>query len=259
MRVAVAGGTGLAGRHVVEALTAGGHRPVVMARSHGVDLLTGDGLDAALASVDAVIDVSDVKTASRKSAEAFFETAGRNLLAAEERAGVRHHVALSIVGIDDVGLGYYRGKLRQEERVKAASVPWTVLRATQFHEFAGQSLALVPGPVAFVPRTRSQPVAVREVAAALADLAAGRPLGMAPEIAGPREESLPDIARRLLRARGTRRPVLTTRLPGAVGRALADGALLPTGTGPRGKQTFDAWLAAEGAGADGAGTGAARP
>ncbi|HEY5833088.1 SDR family oxidoreductase [Streptomyces sp.] len=245
MRVAVAGGTGVAGRQVVEALTVRGHEPVVVARSRGVDLLTGEGLDAALASVDAVIDVSNTVTASRRKAEAFFETAGRNLMTAEERAGVGHHVTLSIVGIDRVGLGYYRGKLRQEAVVRAGRVPWTVLRATQFLEFPDQVLALMPGPVAVVPRMRIQPVAVREVAAALAELAAGPPLGMAPELAGPREEELADLARRVLRARGERRRVLAVRLPGATGRALAGGALLPAEPGPRATRTFDEWLAAE--------------
>jgi uncharacterized protein YbjT (DUF2867 family) len=242
MRVAVAGGTGLTGRQVVESLTARGHEPVVIARSRGVDLVTGKGLDEALVGVDAVIDVSDVRTTSRKAAEAFFEAAGRNLLAAGERAGVRHHVALSIVGVDRLDMGYYQGKVRQEQLLKAGPVPWTVLRATQFHEFAGQVLALVPGPVAPVPKMRSQPVAVREVAAALVGLAVGPPQGTAPELAGPQEEFMPDLARRLLRARGSRRRVLPLRMPGATGRAMAGGALLPTGPGPRGEQTFAQWL-----------------
>ena len=157
----------------------------------------------------------------------FFETAGRNLLAAGERAGVAHHVMLSIVGVDRVGWGYYEGKLRQEGLVKAGAVPWTVLRATQFHEFPEQLLARVPGPVAPAPLMRSQPVAVSEVAAALAELAAGPALGTAPELAGPREESMPDMVRRL---------VLAMRVPGAAGRAMAGGALLPSGEGPRGSR-----------------------
>lgn len=243
MRVAVAGGTGLTGRQVVEALTARGHEPVVMARSEGVDLVTGAGLDKALASVEAVIDVSNTVTVNRRKAVAFFEAAGRNLLAAEAAAGVRHHVTLSIVGIDRVGLGYYAGKLRQEELVTAGPVPWTVLRATQFHEFADQVLGLVPGPVALVPRMRSQPVAVREVAVALAELAVGPPVGTAPELAGPRVEEMDDMARRLLFTRGSRRRVVSPRLPGTTGKAMAGGALLPTGPGMRGVQTFAQWLA----------------
>lgn len=116
MRVAVAGGTGLVGRYVVEELTAAGHHPVVLARSTGVDLVTGTGLDAALAGAEAVIDVSNVTTTSGKKAIAFFDRVAHTLLDAGEQAGVRHHVLLSIVGIDRVGLGYYQGKLRQEGR-----------------------------------------------------------------------------------------------------------------------------------------------
>ncbi|SFF57246.1 Uncharacterized conserved protein YbjT, contains NAD(P)-binding and DUF2867 domains [Actinacidiphila alni] len=263
MRVAVAGGTGTTGRRLVTALTAAGHEPVVLARSAGADLVTGDGLDDLLKGVDAVIDASNVTTTGRKKSRAFFDAAGRNLLAAEERAGVGHHVALSIVGIDKVDFGYYEGKRRQEELVRAGSVPWTVLRATQFHEFTPQTLGQVPGPVAVVPRMLCRPVAVAEVAQALVRLAEAPPAGMAPELAGPRDELLVDQARRYLRAAGRRRLVLPVRLPGAAGSEMAAGGLLPEGAGPRGTQTFDEWLAAEvGPGRDGLGTAdgaAARP
>jgi uncharacterized protein YbjT (DUF2867 family) len=245
MRVAVAGGTGVVGRYVVASLAALGHEPVVLARSAGVDVLTGGGLDAALESVAAVIDVTNVKTTSRRAAVGFFDTAGRTLLAAEMRAGVQHHVALSIVGADRVRMGYYEGKVRQEQLVAAGRVPWTLLRATQFHEFAAQVVDAVPGPIAVVPKMRSQPVAAREAAAVLAELAVGPPLGRAPELAGPRMEDVPDMARRLLRARGSRRPVLALPLPGAAGRAVAEGALLPTSPGARARQTFTEWLAEE--------------
>jgi len=240
MKIAVAGGTGLTGRHVIELLSAAGHEPVVLARSAGVDLVTGAGLDAALAGADVTIDVSNVTTLKRAEAVGFFERAGRQLLGAAARAGVRHHVALSIVGIDRVRTGYYQGKLRQEEIVRQGAVPWTVLRATQFHEFAEQILERVPGPVALVPRLTVQPIAVREVAEALVALAAGEPQKDAPDLAGPRVESLADMARRLVRT-GTvrRRPVVPLWLPGP----MAHGGLLPTGPGPRGTQTFEQWLA----------------
>lgn len=243
MRVAVAGGTGTTGRHVVEALAAGGHEPVVLARSRGVDVVAGTGLDEALASVDVLIDVTNVQSTRRKVSVGFFEAAGRRLLAAGEKAGVRHHVALSIIGIDRVDYSYYAGKRRQEELLAAGGVPWTVLRATQFHEFAEQMLAL-RGPVAVAPRMLSRPVAVTEVAAELVRLAVAPPQGMAPELAGPREEQMVDMVRRLARAGGGRRLVLPLRLPGAAGRAMTDGALLPTADGPRGRITFDQWLAA---------------
>ncbi|MBY8880620.1 NAD(P)H-binding protein [Streptomyces sp. PLK6-54] len=242
MRVAVAGGTGVTGRHVVEALEARGHEPVVVARSRGVDLMTGRGLDSALESADAVIDVSNVVTTGRRKAEAFFGTAGRNLLAAGARAGVRHHVALSIVGIDRVGLGYYQGKRLQEKLVRTGPLPWSVLRATQFHEFPQQLLDRMAGPVVLVPPMATQPVAVREVAGALVDLVEGPPQGMAPEFAGPRVEDMAALTRRLLKSRGSRRLVLSPRLPGAVFSAMADGGLLPAGQGARGVQTWDEWL-----------------
>ncbi|BCJ51587.1 hypothetical protein Asp14428_30620 [Actinoplanes sp. NBRC 14428] len=173
MRVAIAGGTGLTGRQVADVLGAAGHETVVLARGQGVDLVSGAGLDAALDGVDTTIDVSNVTTMKREVAVGFFERAGRNLVAAAGKAGVRHHVVLSIVGIDRVKTGYYQGKLRQEEVVRDGGVPWSVLRATQFHEFAGQLLERLPGPVALVPAMKVQPIAVREVAEALVKLAVG--------------------------------------------------------------------------------------
>ncbi|MFI6490171.1 SDR family oxidoreductase [Streptomyces sp. NPDC050564] len=243
MRVAVAGGTGLVGRYVVEELAAAGQEPVVLARSRGVDLVTGAGLDAAMAGVQAVVDVSNLTTTSAKKSIAFFEGVSRHLLDAGARVGVSHHAALSIVGIDRVGMGYYQGKLRQEEVLKGGPTPWTVLRATQFHEFAQQILDRVPGPLAIVPRMRTQPVAAREVAQHLVRLVLAPPQAMAPDLAGPRVEQLVDMARRLLRARHQHRLLLPVKLPGATGAAMTGEGQLPTGPGSRGSQTFDEWLA----------------
>jgi uncharacterized protein YbjT (DUF2867 family) len=243
MRIAVAGGTGVVGSYVVSAVTEAGHEPLVLSRGRGIDLVTGTGLDDVLAGVQAVIDVSNQSTTSRKKSVAFFDAVTTNVLDAGLRAGVRHHVALSIVGIDRVDFSYYAGKVRQEELMFASPLPTSVLRATQFHEFAGQVLQQVPGPVAVIPRMRVQPLAAREVAAALVALALGSPVGMAPELAGPQEESLADMARRLLRARGSRKPVLQVRLPVSGAGAMASGGLLPTAPGPRGVQTYAAWLA----------------
>jgi uncharacterized protein YbjT (DUF2867 family) len=244
MRIAVAGGTGVVGRYVVEAARAAGHDVVVMSRGRGVDLVTGQGVDRALDGVDVVVDVTNVTDLRRKVATAFFESTTRTLLAAEERAGVRHHVLLSIVGIDRVeGYGYFTGKLAQERLVCEGRVPWTILRATQFHEFPEQLLARLPGPFGVVPRMRSQPVAAREVGEHLVRLAEGPALGMAPELAGPREEQLVDMARRLVRARRARRWVVPVSFPKA-GPAMRGGALLPDADGPRGRITFDEWLRA---------------
>jgi uncharacterized protein YbjT (DUF2867 family) len=246
MKIAVAGGTGVVGRHVVCELGARGHEAVVAARSHGVDLSTGRGLDEALIGVEAVIDVSNTTALRRRAAVAFFAATTGTLLAAEERAGVGHHVVLSIVGIDRVPLGYYRGKLRQEEICLGARVPTTVLRATQFHEFPAQLLDRAShSPLVPVPRMWAQTVAAREVAVALVAAALEPPAGRLPDLAGPRVERMEDLVRQLLHARGRRALVAPVRLPGRAGRALAEGGLLPTADGPRGTQTFDEWLATD--------------
>jgi uncharacterized protein YbjT (DUF2867 family) len=247
VKIAVAGGTGITGRHVTESVRAAGHTAVVLSRSAGVDLMDGRGLADALRGVSAVIDVTNTMTARRSRAVAFFGTVTTNLLEAERQAGVGHHVAVSIIGTDRIDYGYYLGKRRQEELVLAGPVPGTVLRTAQFHEFAGQLLDRVAGPVALAPLMLCQPVAAAEAAEALVQLALAGPAGLAPELAGPQEHLMPDLVRRVARARGSRRPVLALRLPGAVGKAMAGGGQLPSGPGPRGVLTFDGWLAAGGA------------
>ena len=246
MRIAGAGGTGVVGLQVVAATVAAGHEPVVVARSRGVDVATGQGLEAGLRGSQAVIDVSNMSTTRRRRSVAFFAAVTERLLTAGRRMDVGHHVALSIVGIDRVDFGYYEGKRVQEELVLSGPLPASVLRATQFHEFAGQVLGRSRGPVALVPRMLTQPVAAAEVATALVALATGPPAKLAPELAGPQEHQLVDLARQVARATGQRRPVVPVRLPGATGRAMAIGGLLPTGPGPRGQQTFASWLTATG-------------
>ncbi|HSP39181.1 MAG TPA: NAD(P)H-binding protein [Frankiaceae bacterium] len=246
MRIAVAGGTGLVGRHVVDVIRSAGHTPVVLARSTGVDVTTGSGLDAALDGSERLIDVTNVTAMSRRAALRFFEASTRHLLEASARAGIDHLVALSIVGVDRVDLGYYAGKRRQEELLLESAVPITVLRATQFHEFAEQMVQRAAiGPVVVLPRMLTQPVAAQEVAEELVRLALGEPLGTAPDFAGPEEHQMPDLVRQLLRSRGSRRRVIPLRLPGAAARAAASGGLLPLTVGPRGRQTFAEWLEAQ--------------
>jgi uncharacterized protein YbjT (DUF2867 family) len=243
MKVAVAGGTGVVGRLVVGKLTERGDEPVVLARSRGVDLASGKGLESAVQGCDAVIDVSNVLTSKRAAAERYFGTATEHLCTAAAAAGVPHVIALSIVGIDRVPLGYYYGKRKQEEVLAAGGVAWTVLRATQFHEFAEQMLARIPGPVAVIPRMLSRPVAAAEVAAELVSLLDKGPQGFATEIAGPQDLYVADMARQVLRRRGQRRPVLSFRLPGKLGSGLAHGGLVPTGPFTAGRQTFAQYLA----------------
>jgi len=242
VRIAVAGGTGAVGRHTVEAVRAAGHEPVVLARSTGVDLTTGVGLVEALVGVEAVIDTSNVTTSSSKKAVAFFDAATHRLLDAAVTTATGRVVALSIVGVDRVPFGYYDGKLRQEQILAGAGVPYSILRATQFHEFAGQVLQRVPGPIAVVPKMRIQPVAAAEVGEVLAELAVDTSSPTMTQLAGPREEHLPDLVRRLLRARGSHKPVWPVRLPGEAGRAMAAGGNLPTGEYRLGRQTFREWL-----------------
>lgn len=246
MRIAVAGATGVVGAHVVAVARERGYDVVELARSRGVDLTSGDGLADRLTGVAAVVDVTSVGTQSAEEAEAFFGGVTRTLLAAEAAeaaAGVAHHVALSIVGIDDVPSGYYQGKRLQERLVQEAPVGWSILRATQFHEFAEQVLGFVRvGPFSVVPRMLSQPVAAVEVAAALVDLVAAGPSGRVPDLAGPERLAMASLARRVSRSRGLGRRVVAVPLPGAAGRGMRDGSLCPTG-GVRGRITFDQWLA----------------
>lgn len=243
MRIAVAGGTGTVGRHVAATAQARGHDVTVLTRSNGHDLEAGTGLAPALAGVDAVIDVTSVVTTSARRSRAFFSAVTGNLLRVERAAGVGHHVALSIVGIDGVDSAYYAGKLAQERLVEAGPVPFTLVRATQFHEFAEQVVRQMSfGPLAVIPTARLRPVAAREVGARLVELAEAGPAGRARDLAGPRDERLAELVRRMLAADGVRRRVLEVRLPGVFGRALATGAVRGGADAARGRTTFDDWL-----------------
>ncbi|WP_130177243.1 SDR family oxidoreductase [Cryobacterium sp. SO1] len=243
MKIAIAGGTGTVGRHVTELVGRRGHESVVIARSRGFDLLAGAGLAGALAGVDAVIDVVSIATLSAAASARFFGATSANLLRAEASSGVRHHVSLSIVNASRVSAGYYAGKTVQENIVTAGSVPWTVLRATQFHEFAAQTLQHSSrAGLAVVPVMRTQPVAAREVAERLVELALGAPRGHVPDLCGPREENLLDMVRAYVKASRGRTRVVQFRLPGRMGAAMRDGSLLPSVKTERGTQSFEQWL-----------------
>lgn len=251
MRIAVIGGTGLVGRHTVDALARDGHEPVVVARSRGVDLATGQGLDDALAGADAAIDVTNAFAADADEARRTFGAMTVRLLEAEARAGVRHHVLLSILEIDRIeGNAHYAGKRRQEELVEAGPIPATILRATQFHEFAEMVVdRTIRDGVARIPPLLVQPVAAADAAQALAEAAAGPHQGRAPDLAGPRPEDLVDMARRALAARGRRVALAPTWRSGVFGVEAAGEAMLP-GPGARlAPTTFDAWLEASAASA----------
>jgi uncharacterized protein YbjT (DUF2867 family) len=245
MRIAIAGATGTVGAPTVEAVRAAGHEPIALSRSGGVDLITGAGLDAALEGVDAVIDTVNVTTLKAGDATAFFTEATANLLAAAHRAGARHVVVLSIVGIDRMPYDYYAGKVAQERVVEASALPWTILRATQFHEFAGQLFQRAKaGPLHLAPRARVQPIAAREVGEHLADLAAGQPQGRARDLAGPREERLDEMVRAFARHTGHRGWIPRVSLPGPQMKGMRAGLALPGAGAVLGRQTFAEWLAA---------------
>ncbi|WEK12388.1 MAG: NAD(P)H-binding protein [Candidatus Microbacterium phytovorans] len=246
MRIAVIGGTGTVGREVVAAAHARGHDAVVLARSTGVDVLQPPraGLAAALAGADVAIDVASVGTMSAEESVAFFQQASRNLLTAAAETGIRHIVVLSIVGIDRNPHGYYAGKVAQEAEYAAGTVPSTILRATQFHEFAQQVAAQAKlGPLQIAPRARVQPIAASAVAERLVALAEGAPAGRADDIAGPHEEALSDMVRAWVRHEGRRGPVLPMSLPGPQMRGMRQGFALP---GPEAQllgPSFIEWLA----------------
>jgi uncharacterized protein YbjT (DUF2867 family) len=245
MKIAIAGGTGTVGRYAVAAAVSRGHEVVILSRSKGADVQTGRGLTDALGGVHAVIDVTNTMTLFARTARRFFETGTRHLLAAEEAAGVRHHVALSIVGIDGMEASYYAGKLAQERTVAAGRVPFTIVRAAQFHEFAGQFLESRGGPIAIVPTMLVRPVAACEVGDYLVTIAEGQPMKRATDLVGPRDERLADLARRQLAHEGSNRHVWEVRLPGGYGRGLASGSLRGSASRIEGQITFEAWLASE--------------
>jgi len=246
MRIAVAGATGRIGQLTVGALERAGHEAVPVSRSAGVDAYTGAGLDAALRGADAVIDATNTSARDEAGTVDFFGTVTRNLLAAGQAAGVRHHVLLSIVGIDrGQRSAHYAGKLEQERLVKAGPVPWTIVRATQFHDFAAMvaSWTLRDGTATIAPLL-VQPIAPADVAAVLTEIAAAAPLRATLEIAGPRTEDLVDMARRTFAARGQDITLVPT-WRGAFGTDMAGEVLLPGPDARLAPTTFDDWLAAD--------------
>jgi uncharacterized protein YbjT (DUF2867 family) len=236
MRVAVAGGSGTVGRYVVEAATAAGHAAVVLSRSHGVDLLRPDALGPALAGVDVVIDVTN--PSAREGADRFFSEATTNLQTLAAEAGVRHIVTLSIVGIERAAANpYYAAKLRQEQIVLRGPVPATVLRATQFHEFAVQTLARsVEHGRGSVPNMRVQSVAARTVGQVLIEHAAAAAMSRAPDLAGPEQADLVDLARAYVERFDLQLAVEIAP------SAIPFGATLPDTSARREGPTFADWL-----------------
>jgi uncharacterized protein YbjT (DUF2867 family) len=250
-KIAVAGGTGRVGRHVVDVLEERGHEVVPISRSLGVDVVTGEGLAEALAGVTTVIDAATGPSPDQQSATAFFTASARNLQRLGEQAGVRRIVVVSIIGIDRFSAGYYAAKQTQEAKLLAGPIPARILRAAQFHEFVAELVDWGrQDEVTYVLPLRTQLVAARTVAEALGDLAtapdsahAGAPI---PEIAGPRAESLVEMARLLVARRGDAVRIEAAIDPADPDRELYEtGALLPGPHATLAGPTFAEWLESE--------------
>jgi uncharacterized protein YbjT (DUF2867 family) len=243
MNIAIVGGTGTLGRHIVTELRERGHAVRVLSRSapeYRIDLVTGDGLEEALDGCQVVVDASN--NSSRTAAATLVE-GSRRLLAAGQAAGVAHHVCVSIVGCERVPFGYFQVKAAQEEVVRHGPLLWTIVRATQFHEYVAATLAsmartrMLPAPKAVL-----QPVASAEVARVVADVAEGQPHRDRISIAGPELASVKALATMWRRTTGTRAMLVPLPLPGKLGRALRAGALTDGQPDVRAAATFAEWL-----------------
>jgi uncharacterized protein YbjT (DUF2867 family) len=249
MKIVVIGGTGLIGAKVVALLRTLGHEVVAASPQSGVDTLTGLGLAEALAGAQVVVDVANSPSFEDAAVLAFFETSGRNLLAAEASAGVTHHVALSVVGTDRLQQsGYFRGKAAQERLIEAAGVPYTIVQSTQFFEFVGgiaQSGTAADGRTVHLSPASIQPVASDDIAAAVAEVALGAPLNASVEVAGPERLRLSGLVQGDLAARKDPRTVVADVHARYFGAELDDATLLP-GPAPRlGATRFEDWLAGQ--------------
>ena len=245
MKIVVIGGTGLIGSKLVEKLRVDGHDPLAASPNTGVDIITGQGLAEALAGAHVVVDVSNAPNWDDAAVMDFFLTSARNILTAETAAGIGHHVALSVVGTDRLqGSGYFRAKLAQEEALKAAPIPSTILRATQFFEFISRiaDSSTHDGTVP-LPPILFQPEAADDVASALADIAQGPPVNGTVELAGPERFRLDELVRRFLSATNDPRQVVTDVHAPYYGLEVTDeGALIPGDNSRIGTTHFADWL-----------------
>jgi uncharacterized protein YbjT (DUF2867 family) len=245
MKIVVIGGTGLIGSKLVNNLRQRGHEVVAAAPSSGVNTLTGEGLAGALAGARVVVDVANSPSFEDRAVMEFFETSGRNLLAAEAAAGVGHHVALSVVGADRLpDSGYLRAKVAQERLIQASRIPYTIVRATQFFEFVGGiAQAATEGNTIRLSSALMQPIVSDDVAAALADVVVGEPRNGTVELAGPEPIRMDELVRRFLSAKRDPRTVTTDAHARYFGTELNDQSLTP-GANPRiGPTRYGDWLA----------------
>ena len=250
MKIVVIGGSGLIGTKVVKILREAGHEVVAASPSTGVNSVTGEGLADALAGAQVVVDVANSPSFEDKPALDFFETSGRNLLAAEKTARVKHHVALSVVGADRLTgsgpgslSGYFRAKMAQENLIKASGIPSTIVHATQFFEFAkGIAQSGGQGSSIRLSSVLMQPIAADDVAAAVAEVAVGQPANGMVEVAGPDRIRQDELVRQFLSATGDAREVITDANAGYFGIEVNDQSLVPGANARSGKMHFSDWL-----------------
>jgi uncharacterized protein YbjT (DUF2867 family) len=247
MKIVIIGGTGLIGSKTVERLRGKGHEVIAASPNTGINTVTGEGLAAALEGAQVVVDLANSPSFEDKAVLEFFETSGRNLVAAEIAAGVKHHIALSVVGTERLqDSGYFRGKLAQEKLIKASPVPYTIVHSTQFMEFLGgiAHSAAAEGAMklttAFV-----QPIASDDVADAMAEVALREPINGTIEIAGPERFRLAEIVARYLKAIGDIRTVEGDPRAPYFGAVLTEGSLVSDNNPKLGKVTYEAWFAAQ--------------
>ncbi|QOY92151.1 SDR family oxidoreductase [Paludibaculum fermentans] len=244
MKIVVVGGTGLIGSKVIGKLKAGRHEAVVAAPSTGVNTLTGEGLSEVLMGASAVIDVSNSPSFEEKAVMAFFQTSTRNLLSKEAEAGVRHHVALSVVGTERLQASpYMRAKLAQERLIKESGIAYSIVHATQFFEFVKSIAdAATVGNQVHVPPAFIQPMAAEDVASAVAKVAVGSPLNGMLEVAGPERFRFDEFIRRGLRAHNDSREVVVDQNTPYFGAKLSELTLIASGEASIGEMRFDNWL-----------------
>lgn len=244
MKVVVVGGTGLIGSKLVTKLRQHGHEALAAAPSSGVNSVTGEGLDRALEGANVVVDVSNSPSFEEQAATDFFLGSTRNLLAAESRAGVRHHVALSVVGTERLlESGYFRAKMAQERLLEASTVPYSIVHATQFFEFAGSIANFsTRSDVVRVPPVLIQPIAAADVSSAVGSVAAGAALNGTVEVGGPAEMPLATFMRQILETGRDPRKVIVDPEALYFGIRVSERTLLPAAAARRGSTTYEQWL-----------------
>jgi uncharacterized protein YbjT (DUF2867 family) len=244
MKIVVIGGTGLIGSKTVAILRQGGHEVVAASPKSGINTVTGEGLKEALAGAQVAIDLANSPSFEDKAVREFFEVSGRNLLATEAAAGVRHHVALSIVGTDRTpDNGYFRAKVAQEKLIESSGIPYTIIRATQFLEFLGTIAATsMDGNLVKLLPGLFQPIAADDVAAIVADVALAAPRGGIVEIAGPERAPFNEIIARYLKAIGDPREVVSDPEARYWGGRVEERSLVPLGEARIGRIGFDEWF-----------------